>query len=79
MQNTLINSPIPMEYILKYGELATEQYLMPQIMSDNVEIKGLDENFEKEYNNLLKQGLKDSPEVRAILKPTIYGAIIENG
>jgi hypothetical protein len=55
MQNTLINSPIPMEYILKYGESATEQYLMPQIVSDNVEIKGLDERFEKEYNNLLRQ------------------------
>ncbi|HRX63623.1 MAG TPA: hypothetical protein P5060_00790 [Candidatus Absconditabacterales bacterium] len=78
IRSTLVNSPIPIEHIYRYGENASEMYVLPQIMANNVEVAGLEEVFEKEYNKLLSQGLKDSPEIRAVLKPMVYGAFVRN-
>ncbi len=79
MQGILINSPIPVDYIFRHGIWAAEQYFMPQIMSGNIEVEWLDQKFELEYRKLLQQWLKDTPELRSVLKPMIYGAVVENG
>jgi|GEM_PF-3142041 len=55
IRSTLVNSPIPIEHIYRYGENASEMYVLPQIMANNVEVAGLEEVFEKEYNKLLSQ------------------------
>jgi len=78
LQGMLVNSPIPIEYIFKYGKSAAENYLMPQIMSNNVDVAWLNDLFKREYDKLLSQWLKDTPELRTVLKPMVYGALMEN-
>ncbi|HRU50327.1 MAG TPA: hypothetical protein P5155_02370, partial [Candidatus Absconditabacterales bacterium] len=81
-QTTLANSPMPIDYIFRYGEGASEEYLnfvLPQIENGTFKIEGLDEAFRKEYQKLIDQGLKDDPEIRAVLKPMFYAGVVNNG
>ena len=74
-QTTLANSPMPIDYIFRYGEGASEEYLnfvLPQIENGTFKIEWLDEAFRKEYQKLIDQWLKDDPEIRAVLKPMFY-------
>lgn len=81
-QTTLANSPMPIDYIFRYGEGASEEYLnfvLPQIENGTFKIEWLDEAFRKEYQKLIDQWLKDDPEIRAVLKPMFYAGVVNNG
>ncbi len=88
LQNMLVDSPIPMDYILRYGKDASEKYLesdkadiLSKVLTGKVTIDWLDQKLDKEIQNLVKQGLdiEKIPEIRSVLKPMFYGAIINNG
>lgn len=82
LQNILANSPMPIDYIFRYGKNASAEYLnfvMPQIENGNFKIEWLDEKFKEEYKRLVEQWMVDDVEIRAILKPMFYAGVLQNG
>ncbi len=78
-QNTLANSPMPVDYIFRYGANASKAYMefvLPQIESGNFKIEWLENKFQAEYKRLVEQWLVDSPEIRDILKPMFYAGVL---
>lgn len=88
LQEMLVNSPIPLEYIYRYGSNAAEKYLsnpdtnlLENILNNSVEIEWANALLDKEIKSLLAQWLEIEkvPELKSVLKPMFYGALIKNG
>ena len=80
-QTTLANSPMPIDYIFRYGKTAQEEYIdyvLPQVENGTFKVEGLDNAFADQYKKLLEQWLVDDPEIRAVLKPIFYAGVLQN-
>lgn len=87
-QEMLVNSPIPLEYIYRYGSDAAERYLsnpdtdlMHKLLSGKIEVEGVKLLLDKEIKKLVAEWLEVEkiPELKSVLKPMLYGALIRNG
>lgn len=85
LQNLLVNSPIPIEYIFKYGIDANEYYfkswdadVLSSVLSGTIEIEWAEEKLDEEIKKLISQWLieENIPELRTVLRPMFYAAML---
>ena len=88
LQGMLANSPIPVEYIYRYGAAAGEKYLtdpatdlLSNIIDGSVEIDDAEVLLDAQIKELARQWLntQEIPKLKSALRPMFYGALMKAG